>query len=81
MKNTPAQLGETICWYCRNACPDREEDNTRGCSWSRHFEPVEGWVAIQTKLKYYYRLDPRHKRTKFDDTSYVVKSCPLFEPG
>lgn len=30
------------CWTCRNACG--------GCSWSREFQPVEGWTAEKTVI-------------------------------
>ena len=29
---------QTLCWSCQNA-------TNGGCSWSRSFTPVEGWVA------------------------------------
>ena len=48
---------QTLCWDCKFA--------TGGCSWSDRLEPVEGWVAEQTK-----------KNTPFQ--SYIVKDCPLF---
>ena len=32
---------DSICWDCQRAIADP----TIGCSWSRHFHPVEGWTA------------------------------------
>ena len=31
----------TLCWKCKNAVPIKDA----GCSWSRAFQPVEGWTA------------------------------------
>jgi predicted nucleic acid-binding Zn ribbon protein len=36
-KKVLRKKNETLCWTCQNACG--------GCSWSRSFEPVEGWEA------------------------------------
>lgn len=33
----------TLCWSCAKAC--------KKCSWSRNFEPVEGWEAEKTTLQ------------------------------
>lgn len=48
----------TLCWQCGNICG--------GCSWSERFEPVEGWVAIPTKVGHYGLQ------------SFVVLKCPAF---
>lgn len=48
----------SLCWSCINAVPNSHH----GCSWSRKFEPVEGWEAQYDILK----------------DSYKVLSCPLF---
>lgn len=45
----------TLCWDCKNA--------VGWCSWSREFEPVNGWDA-----EYKPNLD-----------SYLVNDCPEFE--
>ena len=37
---------DTLCWSCKNACGK--------CSWSKYFEPVEGWQAEPTKIKQLY---------------------------
>ena len=55
----------SLCFDCQNA--------VCGCSWSRRFEPVEGWVAKPVKLK------ADNKYNRYID-SYVVKKCPLFVP-
>lgn len=36
---------ETLCFSCRKACRQR-------CSWTRNFEPVEGWTAEETHVGY-----------------------------
>ena len=63
---------QTICWECANAVPNI--DGTRGCSWSRDFEPVEGWDAEQTEVMRGY-LQNSHLAC----VSYLVKRCPLFK--
>lgn len=54
---------QTLCWDCARA--------VCGCTWSREFIPVNGWMAEETKLK-----------VKNGDyvTSYHVISCPEFVP-
>lgn len=52
---------ETLCWECLRAGGD--------CSWSRHGEPVEDWLAIETAVK---------NRTYASLVSYEVLDCPLF---
>lgn len=59
----------TICWDCKKAVND--------CSWSRNFEPVEGWEAIP-----YYTDREDIKSQGFDSDhpySYEVHYCPLFD--
>lgn len=56
---------KTICWECMNAVPVGEY----GCSWSRRFEPVDGWVATKTR-----------KNTSIGET-YCVHKCPEFIAG
>ncbi len=60
-----------ICLNCRNAVPCGE----RGCSWSRSFIPVEGWVARPTV---YLSYSAHGRRTLMH--SFAVRSCPLFLP-
>lgn len=38
------EYDSTLCEVCENAVPSK----TRGCEWSRNFEPVPGWEATQT---------------------------------
>ena len=52
----------TLCWDCKNA-------TNNGCPWSDHAEPVPGWEARKTKIKF--------SGEKTD--SYHVYSCPLFK--
>ena len=46
----------TLCWDCRNA-------GRRTCSWSKDFQPVEGWNARKTSSNF---------------GSYLVIECPEF---
>jgi hypothetical protein len=59
---------ETICVNCKKA--------TGGCSWSKKFEPVDGWNAIPTKIKTGYKYGGKipHIVDSFD-----VYECPEFE--
>ena len=52
----------SLCWECQNAVPDR----IRGCNWSRHLKPVEGWTAVTT--------DRNNQQSK------CVIDCPEFVP-
>lgn len=54
----------SLCWHCKNA--------TGGCSWSRRFEPVENWTAVETSIKSVYGTNK---------DSYHVIDCPKFERG
>ena len=60
-----AKLGKTLCVRC-DKCDGR-------CSWSEKptFKPVEGWTAIKTKVCI-------RKGLYLD--SYIVLSCPEYEP-
>ena len=50
----------TLCWDCENCIG--------GCSWSKNFEPVEGWKAEAV--------------TNSDNTdTYLVRECPQFKKG
>lgn len=51
---------QTLCWRCENCFG--------GCSWSENFEPVEGWRAERTTIKYFNTETP----------SFLVRNCPLF---
>ena len=51
---------EQLCWRCQKACG--------GCSWSRNFEPVEGWEATPTVVK----------DSVGDIDSYKITGCPEF---
>ena len=59
---------QTLCWSCANAVPDKY--GKRGCAWSRHFKPVKGWDADETRL---YSDKPTQ--------SYHVRQCPEFVRG
>ena len=38
--NVGFKRSDTLCWDCQNC--------TGGCTWSRIFEPVEGWTVEET---------------------------------
>ena len=50
----------TLCWDCENCIG--------GCSWTKDFEPVEGWKA-----------EPVTNSDNSD--TYLVSECPQFKPG
>lgn len=56
-----------LCCYCKNSCG--------GCSWSRRFEPVEGWTAEPTIIR------QRNRQGKYDIHSYKITECPQYEKG
>lgn len=64
------QKTRTLCWECRNAVPDGK----RGCNWSRHLDPVEGWDAVETSV---IRIDGGHPKRIM---SALVLGCPEFVP-
>lgn len=57
----------TLCWFCDKA--------VGGCSWSRSFEPVEGWEARETRIK--LSKDPATGEQMYD-TSFFVMACPEY---
>lgn len=57
----------TLCWKCRNAVPTA----TSGCSWSRDFVPVPGWVAEKHTTP--------HANDGGTITAYCVDYCPEFQ--
>ena len=63
----------SICWKCKNAVPDGKY----GCSWSRRFQPVEGWDAKPTLVK---NTSHRKGFGSVHFNSYRVKGCPKFIP-
>lgn len=58
----------TLCWKCKNAVPTKGA----GCSWSRAFQPVEGWTAE--------RKHTAKGNGSADDVyeTYCVTACPEF---
>lgn len=58
-----------ICADCQNPI--------NSCSWEREFKPVEGWVAVPTKVLMFSGSDRNPRRS---DISYDVVSCPLYRP-
>lgn len=65
-KKTPKMQ---LCWTCRHAIPDAA--GTRGCSWSRDGEPVEGWTAT-------YRIYDKRFTGLIKET-YDIEECPQYE--
>lgn len=65
-KNNP-----TKCWNCKKA------DASSNCPWANHFEPVPGWDAEPTML--YANVQHGKKVVKRECSSFIIKSCPLFE--
>lgn len=61
----------TLCVMCQNAVPNTFTG--KGCSWSRHLEPVEGWTAKPTLLR-------AHNRAAPEIGSYQVLACPEYIP-
>ena len=51
---------QSLCWRCKNCFG--------GCSWSKSFEPVEGWRAERTIIQHFNAETP----------SFLVRACPLF---
>ena len=60
---------DTLCWSCKNAVPSL--DGKRGCSWSRHFKPVDGWTADPIEFAQGYKYN----------NSYCVYKCPEYIKG
>lgn len=56
-----------LCCYCKKF--------SGGCSWSRRFEPVEGWTAEPTIIR------QRNRHGKYDIQSYRITKCPQYEKG
>lgn len=48
------RANDTLCWSCKNYY--------NGCSWSKSFEPVEGWKAKKTKMGYLVLECPKFER-------------------
>ena len=54
---------QQLCWNCKKA--------VCGCSWSRYFKPIEGWLAVPTRIMV--------GMSGVD--SYNIMWCPEFEHG
>ena len=61
---------DSICWDCQRAIADP----TIGCSWSRHFHPVERWTAEEQMIT------SVSKGERIQIKSYLVIYCPKFLP-
>jgi len=63
-RNRPSTSHEQqLCWRCKNA--------VGGCSWSRNFKPVEGWIATPSVIIV---------GSEKVDTYFIMK-CPQYERG
>ena len=70
----------TLCWKCKNAVPDR--DGEGGCSWSRKFHPVDGWIATPTKVTRIYKGEQEKiRKGPAYMESFLVHYCPEFKEG
>lgn len=58
----------SLCQMCQNAVPTYE----CGCSWSRDFQPVNGWTAVPTRLK------DTEDGEEVAFSSFCVMECPEF---
>lgn len=58
----------SLCQMCQNAVPTYE----CGCSWSRDFQPVNGWTAVPTRLK------DTDDGEEVAFSSFCVMECPEF---
>lgn len=59
-------VGVNICFDCKKACG--------GCSWSKDFEPVPGWIAEECYIPIVEDNLTCHIET------YHITACPQFEP-
>ncbi len=62
---------ESLCWCCENA--------RGGCSWSKNFEPVQGWNAKPTKVCIRKKTLKSGKKKRYYTDSFDVYDCPEFE--
>ena len=63
-----------LCWRCSKSCG--------GCSWSRRFQPIQGWEAEPTIVKQISnRRDAAGKRIYITIKSYKITACPMFKEG
>jgi hypothetical protein len=60
---------QTLCFTCRNSCPNPSKGI--GCEWSANLVPVPGWEAIRKDIR-------PNRADKEALVSYVVVSCPKF---
>ena len=74
LERRESERPNTICIDCKHAVPT--SDGKYGCEWSRHFQPVTGWVAVRRDLK----VQEGAGRTRLS-LSYKVESCPKFIEG
>lgn len=69
-RNTLAHVRKRVqlCCYCKNFAG--------GCSWSRRFQPVEGWTATRTLINH-GRNGEKDRITE----SYLITKCPEYVKG
>ena len=59
---------EQPCWTCAKAYG--------GCSWSKNFTPVPGWIAEKRR---YTEKEFSDRRKNVDRVTYAIEYCPEFE--
>jgi len=64
---------DTLCWVCKNSVLA----SNAPCSWVSKFEPVDGWNAVPTYDK---KTVSNLTKDPSSPQSYLVISCPLFDP-
>lgn len=69
---SPTKRVDTLCWDCENAV------NGKKCPWVGSFTPVEGWEAIPDLV--WYNTPLVGGVVRHEQKSYIVLSCPLFQP-
>lgn len=68
------QKKETICFNCINSVPNPKTG--AGCSWSREYKPVDGWVAKKTMI---INRALAENDEDYMIPSYRVDACPMFD--
>lgn len=65
------KIKPSLCWSCKNAVPKiRNGKYICGCSWSKDFQPVEGWTAEK---------DVKGENGGNRMESWNVLDCPEYE--
>lgn len=65
-----------LCWDCANAVPT--VDGTRGCAWSKRFQPVQDWQAKTAVIPVHDMVKGNCRPRKIQ--TYQIRKCPQFTP-